>query len=637
MMARRAFLRLLVPAALIGLVAVLAALQYRWLGQVSDAERAQLSRSLTQRAREMSADFDAELSRLFESLRLTPDAVTSSSWNAFAADLARWRETSRFPQMLGNLYLVVPGEGGYVVRPWDPATKAFATALPSWPASLQPARALLGDEAHPAVPLPAGRLQVVTIAMAPVVNEIPALLVPVPNPSAPAAASVWATGGPRSYVIAELDRAYLATTVLPGLAEKHFPSTGEGTTRLAVLASDGTRVFAHGVPADGPIDEQHADVVVPIFTVSISVRSVLGAAAAAGPGGRSVEAGAAAPPGTPAVSRFSVIVEQQTTPATGEPALPGLLAGKPGSGQIRLASRGAWRLVLQHGAGSLDAAVTQARRRNLALSFGILAVLAAGVVLVVVNARRTEQIAARQMDFVATVSHELRTPLAVIRSAAQNLAAGVVAEPTQARRYGSLIEDEGRRLTDMVEQVMAYAGLEGSRRVHAPRPVDVQALVDQAVDACRPACEAAGCVLEADLGPDTAVPPVAGDETALGHVVRNLLSNAAKHGADGRWIGVAVSVCDVRDRREVQITVSDRGRGIEAADLAHVFEPFRRGRRAIAQQVHGNGLGLSLVKRIVEAHGGRVAVTSAPGDGATFVVYLPAMPAAAGSDGAGGA
>jgi signal transduction histidine kinase len=302
-----------------------------------------------------------------------------------------------------------------------------------------------------------------------------------------------------------------------------------------------------------------------------------------------------------------------------------LVEGRPLSGTL-IERRRSWRLLIQHGAGSLDAAVSQARARNLWLSFGMLGVLATGIVIVMANARRSQQLAARQMDFVATVSHELRTPLAVIRSAAQNLSAGVVGDPAQARRYGTLIEDEGRRLTDMVEQVMDYAGLEGRGRVREPRPVDVPALVEQVAVACRPACEAAGCALAVSTTlPDAGEAPVVmGDEAALGRVVTNLVTNAAKHGADGAWVGVTVSSCTVKGGREVLITVSDRGRGIDASDLAHVFEPFRRGRRAIEQQVHGNGLGLSLVKRIVEAHGGRVAVTSAPGEGATFVVYLPA-------------
>src|SRR5439155_17992756 len=123
-----------------------------------------------------------------------------------------------------------------------------------------------------------------------------------------------------------------------------------------------------------------------------------------------------------------------------------------------------WQLVLQHPAGSLEAAVGQARRRNLTLSFGILALLCVSVGLIVVNAQRSQRLAGQQMDFVATVSHELRTPLAVIRSAAQNLSAGVVHEPAQAKRYGELLEGEGRRLTDMIEQVVDYAGLSGNKR-----------------------------------------------------------------------------------------------------------------------------------------------------------------------------
>ena len=127
--------------------------------------------------------------------------------------------------------------------------------------------------------------------------------------------------------------------------------------------------------------------------------------------------------------------------------------------------------------GSLDVAVAQGRRRNLWLSFGILSVLVAAVGLILFNARRSERLAAQQMDFVATVSHELRTPLAVIRSAAQNLSAGVVPDPAQARQYGDLIETEGRRLTDMVEQVLEYAGLSGPSAARRARPVEVGGLV----------------------------------------------------------------------------------------------------------------------------------------------------------------
>jgi signal transduction histidine kinase len=288
----------------------------------------------------------------------------------------------------------------------------------------------------------------------------------------------------------------------------------------------------------------------------------------------------------------------------------------------RPTSRAAWQLLLQHSAGSLDAAVTETRRRNLWLSFSILAVLGAGVGLIVINAQRSQRLAAQQMDFVATVSHELRTPLAVIRSAAQNLSAGVVHDGAQAKRYGDLIEAEGRRLTGMVEQVLEFAGLGGNRPSLARRPVDVAGTITDAIASCEPLLQSDGFEVAVDIASD--LPPVLADEDALRRALANLVTNAIKYGADGRWVGVTARRASTRGQDEVQIAVADHGRGIDPADLPHIFEPFYRGRQALDRQIHGNGLGLSLVKRIAEAHDGRVTAKSAPGDGATFTLHLPA-------------
>ena len=213
----------------------------------------------------------------------------------------------------------------------------------------------------------------------------------------------------------------------------------------------------------------------------------------------------------------------------------------------------------------------------------------------------------------------------MIRSAAQNLSAGVVHEPAQAKRYGDLIEGEGRRLTDMVEQVLDYAGLSGERRPIVLSAVDVAAVVHDVVDSSRALFEADRIVVSLTVEPD--LPLVQADESAIRRALQNLVSNALKYGVEGRWIGV-----DVRRRADdagkggdqILVTVSDRGPGIDAADLAHIFEPFYRGARARDRQIHGNGLGLSLVKRIAEAHGGRVTVESSAGRGASFTLALPA-------------
>src|SRR5207302_6342536 len=112
-----------------------------------------------------------------------------------------------------------------------------------------------------------------------------------------------------------------------------------------------------------------------------------------------------------------------------------------------------------HRQGSLDAIVTKSRRRNMAISIGVLGLLGASFLIVIASAQRERRLARQQMAFVAAVSHELRTPLAVICSAAENLSDGVVADGAQVKKYGSLIQTEGRRLGDMVERVMAFAGM----------------------------------------------------------------------------------------------------------------------------------------------------------------------------------
>ena len=688
---------LVVPVLLVGLVVLLATMQYRWLGQVSEAERDQLQRSLTQRAREFVDDFDGEITRLYLALQTETHPQNPRGLDAVPAALDGWRAAARFPQIVGAIYLAEPEGAGYSLRPYDQAGRAFAGGPVAWPEKLAPLRdRLTGSHESIARTSAAGGDQLIAISPPPLLPEIPAVVIPVAAQAATSPSAVphadgqgtfqvsgVATGGggdtrppavkerrmqvggafsgrggdvllsgtasdaltrsavrwlqaPRAYLVVELDLEAMKTVMLPALVARHFPENDSTPYRVTVLSTGGDRVYPKGVaPGDGVHPKAGApgervllmrwDVMMSFFRVRPEAVYKLAAAAItassrAAPGAMPSEAvGISAVPAPGAEPRqFSVFVQQWS------------VNGQPAGADGRVAMRqtvmpsGAWQIMLQHAAGSLDIAVAQARRRNLAMSFGILTVLAAGVMLVVVNARRTKQLAARQMDFVATVTHELRTPLAVIRSAAQNLSAGVVAEPGRAKTYGDLIDKEGRRLTDMVEQVLAYAGLEGGKAPRMTQRVDLSHLVNDVLDACQPLCAEAGIAVEFDADAAAGAPAVTGDEAGLRLVIQNLVGNALKHGADGRWIGVSATGVTRHGRAEVCVTVTDRGRGIEPAELSHVFEPFYRGRRALDDQIRGNGLGLSLVKRIVEAHGGRVAVESSPGAGATFTVCLPA-------------
>jgi len=283
---------------------------------------------------------------------------------------------------------------------------------------------------------------------------------------------------------------------------------------------------------------------------------------------------------------------------------------------------GRWELRIKHRAGSLDQAVASARNRNMAISGAILIVMAASILMLAVTTRRAQRLARLQMEFVAGVSHELRTPLSVICSAGDNLADGVVSSEQQTRRYGGVIRDEGRRLVDMVEQILRFAGIQSGRVRYDVQPVEVTEVVDRALHACGPAVQSSGCKVERSLEAD--LPPVMADPTALTHCLSNLIGNALKYGRVGGWVGIEARLIHDPAGDQVEILVRDRGEGIAPKDLPHIFEPFYRGERAISDQIQGAGMGLSLVKRIVEAHSGSVGVESAPGAGACFRLRIPA-------------
>jgi signal transduction histidine kinase len=225
------------------------------------------------------------------------------------------------------------------------------------------------------------------------------------------------------------------------------------------------------------------------------------------------------------------------------------------------------------------------------------------------------------MEFVAGVSHELRTPLAVICSAAENLADGVIDHSDQVKRYGGLIRDEGRRLTGMVEQVLEFSGAQSGRKSYELRQTELSQVIEDAITACHLQLAEGGFEIERKIAAD--LPLVNADGAALGRAIQNLLSNAMKYSGPSRWIGLSVESATAAGGEEVRIVVSDRGLGISPSELERIFEPFYRGKDVVAAQIHGNGLGLSLVRHIAAAHGGRVSVESKVGQGSQFILRLP--------------
>lgn len=279
------------------------------------------------------------------------------------------------------------------------------------------------------------------------------------------------------------------------------------------------------------------------------------------------------------------------------------------------------RLILraQHNTGSLPAVINRTRWRNLALGYGVLLLLFAAATALLIATERTRALAQRQMEFVAGVTHELRTPLTAIQAAGFNLSSGRVNDAARVKQYGTMIHTEGRRLADLIDQVLSYARIETNRKTgehsYHFQPLQIDSLIEQALGEYESAF--ADWRIEKHVAAD--LPPVQADANVLTSALKNLLQNALKYAAQGKWLRIEAA----RVNGEVQITIADHGPGIEGRDLPHIFAPFYRAQNMVASAVPGTGLGLSLVHEYMKAHHGRVTVASTIGKGTAFTLHLP--------------
>lgn len=251
-------------------------------------------------------------------------------------------------------------------------------------------------------------------------------------------------------------------------------------------------------------------------------------------------------------------------------------------------------------------------------------VLVAGVFVWVLQKDKmasTMQMARMQMNFAASVSHELRTPLAVLCSAVDNIADGVVTGKEQFAKYGAVIRNQSRQINGLVNQVILFVSTQGGKGRYTLEPLVVEAVVEVAVTSSAELIRKAGFTLEQQITPG--LPRILGDLPALSQCLQNLITNALKYGDQGRWIGIRANLEGGRDHPEIRISVQDRGKGIDRAELHQIFEPFYRSKSAVAGQIHGTGLGLPIAKTLAEAMGGRISVTSEVGVGSTFTLHLP--------------
>jgi signal transduction histidine kinase len=555
--------------AILGMVAVvctLAVLQYRWTGEISRSEQQRLKGNLTTSVRGFEQEFSYDIERLCEAFEIDPEVAPASLGNLVVRQQSAWERVASRPALLARVDIWKLEEGHASFESFEASGRHLAEA--SLPARLDSLHQYLERQAQ--------------LLNARVIGDREALYYP------------WSFQGPapalvrpifhvvnardmyvqlQGFLILEFNEEFLEQQYVPELVVRHFGEPG--------LTSFG----------------------VAVRTIKAPNRTIYTTSANSGVSNSAPDA---------AVNLFDSVAEE---------------ARRRGHAPLQAAiGTEQWQLVVQDPAGSVDVGVAQWRRRNLAISFGLLAILAGTMVLLFSVARRAERLAKLQMEFVAGVSHELCTPLAVINSAAENIVDGVVEGAAQVQQYGAMIREQGRRLERLVDEVLLFAAGRFGRSGYDLRPTEVVPILEQSLAASEAMLRDAGFTFQKEISPQ--LPFVIADSEALSKCVENLVSNAMKYSGENRWVALR-AVCATRQGLpEVQISVEDRGIGISPADLLHVFEPFYRAQSVRDGQIRGVGLGLYLVKRMMEAMGGHVSVSSRPFKGSVFTLHLPVFDSA---------
>jgi signal transduction histidine kinase len=566
MMWRKRFgVELIAVIAMIAVVSVLAVYQYRWTGEISRTEQARLRNSLATSVRNFDQEFSYDFQQLCESFEIDPEAEPSSIESRVARQEASWTRTSTHAELVKGLYVWKTGSSkAATLESLTPNDNRFHDA--NWPPELESLHRFLTER----VEFFSRAIDDREAVYYPwtFFGDAPGLVRPIFQiaPSERDSSSgVHAVG----ILIVVLNREYLEREYLPDLVDRHFGAAGQ-------------RNFVVSVRTVKP----------PYQTIYLS----------------DAKSSIAASSTDAAVNLFDLVGEEARR--RGHPPLQASAASEQ------------WQLVAQHPAGSLEEAVASWRRRNLAINLGLLAILAGSMALIFTGARRSKALARMQMEFVAGVSHELCTPLAVINTAAENLADGIVEDAEQIQEYGGMIRAQGRRLGRLVDEVLLFTAGRFGLSGYDLEPVEVAPLLTQSLSTSEANLRDAGFTVAKEI--DDKLPPIVADPSAAITCIENLVSNAMKYSNSSKWIAIRARQAPGGSKPEVRISVEDKGIGIPSADLAHIFEPFYRVQSARDNQIRGVGLGLYLVKRMMEDMGGRVSVTSELGRGTVVVLHFPA-------------
>ena len=247
-------------------------------------------------------------------------------------------------------------------------------------------------------------------------------------------------------------------------------------------------------------------------------------------------------------------------------------------------------------------------------------ILAFGLTLTIRSITHELELARMKSDFVSTVSHEFKSPLTSIRQLAEMLQADRVPSEERRHRYYDELVQQSQRLSLLVDNILDNARMEEGRKTFDFEMVDMGALLEDIVSTFQQRVRHEGFTIHAEIG--ESLPQISVDRSDIAQTITNLIDNAVKYSGEAREIYIRAFVED----QDLVIAVEDFGIGIKQEEIEKVFERFYRGGDELTRAVKGSGLGLTLVKQMVEAHHGTVHVESEPGRGSTFSIRLPLEP-----------
>lgn len=276
-----------------------------------------------------------------------------------------------------------------------------------------------------------------------------------------------------------------------------------------------------------------------------------------------------------------------------------------------------WKLEVAFTDQSTVAASNASLYKNLIVLGAAVLLLFGALLFMFVSAQKERALAERQAGFLANVTHELKTPLAVMQAAGENLADGRVTNQDRLKSYGSHIYDEAVRLRSMIEKLLDVAKADAGQSLIEPKPANPEELVASYITEHKEYIEKKGFTLQTSI--EDELPMVKVDLNNFETILSNLVENAVKYSKDEKFIGIRLYSED----KNVILEVEDKGVGMTKNVTSQIFDKFYRAEDTLTAQTKGHGLGLSIVKNMVEVNGGSIHVSSEPGEGSTFTVIFP--------------